>query len=229
LQKKEITVAKNKILRFSENQTFPNLVQLDYDEIIKGVPLKGKWKSAFFKNNNPIVIELGCGKGEYTIGLAKRDPNKNYIGIDIKGARIWRGCKTSNEENMKNVGFIRTRIEHIEPIFDKEEIDEIWITFPDPQPKEFKAKKRLTSPRFLGIYKKFLSKEGVIHLKTDNDGLFEYTIEVIEEFNHKLIYLTHDLYNSDCEGAPVEIQTFYEKKYLELGQNINYVKFKMNA
>jgi tRNA (guanine-N7-)-methyltransferase len=222
-------VAKNKILRFSENKTFPNLVQLDYEDIIKGVPLKGKWKSEFFRNNNPIVIELGCGKGEYTIGLAKRNLNKNYIGIDIKGARIWRGCKTSNKESLGNVGFIRARIEHIELIFDKEEIDEIWITFPDPQPKGFKAKKRLTSPRFLDIYKKFLSQEGVIHLKTDNDVFFEYTIEVIEEFNHKLIYLTHDLYKSDCKGAPAEIQTFYEKKYLGQGQNINYVKFKMNV
>ena len=168
-------------------------------------------------------------KEEYTIGLAKRDPNKSYIGIDVKGARIWRGCKTSNEEKMKNVGFIRARIEHIEHIFDKEEIDEIWVTFPDPQPKEFKAKKRLTSPRFLDVYKKIISKEGTIHLKTDNDRLFEYTLEIIEEFNHELIYMTHDLYNSDCKGAPIEIQTFYEKKYLELGQNINYVKFKMDA
>ncbi len=221
-------MAKNKLFRFAENETFPNLIQMSYKEIEKGVPLKGNWNKDFFKNENPIVLELGCGKGEYTVGLAKRNPEKNFIGVDIKGARLWRGCKTSNEENMPNVGFIRTRIEHIASYFNTEEVSEIWITFPDPQPKEIKVRKRLTSPRFLDIYKNFLAKDGIIHLKTDNIGLFEYTVtEVIEQHQHELIYLTRDLYNSDCKGAPKEIQTFYEKKYLEQGIPINYVKFRM--
>ncbi len=180
-------MAKHKLFRFSENETFPNLVQLPYTEVIKGVPYKGKWNIDFFTKNNRIIIELGCGKGEYTIGLAKRYPDINFLGVDVKGARLWRGCKTSNDEKMKNVGFIRTQIELIDHYFKAEEISEIWITFPDPQPKEFKARKRLTNPLFLERYRKFLVKE---------EG-------------HHLIFQERDVYHSDFKGALVEIQTFY--------------------
>ncbi len=221
-------MGKNKLFRFAENETFPNLIQLSYPETKEGVPFKGKWNTDFFKNEQPIVLELGCGKGEYTIGLAENDPMKNYLGIDVKGARIWRGCKTSNEKGMTNVGFIRTRIEVIEYYFDPDEVSEIWVTFPDPQPKEFKARKRLTSPRFLEYYRKFLKKNGIIHLKTDNTPLFEYTLEMIKEEGYHLLYSNHDIYNSDLTGAVVQIQTFYEKKYLELGQPIHYLKFRLN-
>lgn len=221
-------MAKHKLFRFSENEKFPNLIQLPYTEAINGVPLKGKWGDEFFKINQPLILELGCGKGEYTIGLAKRYPETNFIGIDVKGARLWRGCKTSNDEKMGNVGFIRTQIELIDLYFEAEEVSEIWITFPDPQPKEFKARKRLTNPLFLERYRNFLNKDGFIHLKTDNTGFFDYTLEVIKEQGHKLLFQERDVYNSDCKGALVEIQTFYEKKYLELGQPIHYLKFQLN-
>ena len=181
-------MAKHKLFRFSENETFSNLIQLSYTEVMKGVPFKGKWNTDFFTKNNPIIIELGCGKGEYTVGLAKKHPEINFLGVDVKGARLWRGCKTSNDEGMKNVGFIRTQIELIDHYFEPAEVAEIWITFPDPQPKEFKARKRLTSPLFLERYRKFLAKDGIIHLKTDNTSLFDYTLELIEECGHNLLY-----------------------------------------
>lgn len=221
-------MAKHKLFRFSENETFPNLIQLPYTKVIEGVPHKGKWAKDFFNNKQSLILELGCGKGEYTIGLAKRYPENNFIGVDVKGARLWRGCRTSNDEQMNNVGFIRTQIELIDHYFEKEEVSEIWITFPDPQPKEFKARKRLTNPLFLERYRKFLAKDGLIHLKTDNTPFFDYTLEVIKEEGHHLIFHERDVYNSDCEGALIEIQTFYEKKYLELGQPIHYLKFQLN-
>ena len=221
-------MAKHKLFRFSENETFSNLIQLPYTEVMKGVPLKGKWNTDFFKKEQTLILELGCGKGEYTIGLAKRYPEINFLGVDVKGARLWRGCKTSNDEGMKNVGFIRTQIELIDRYFENDEVSEIWITFPDPQPKEFKARKRLTSPLFLNRYKKFLKRDGIIHLKTDNTPFFDYTLEIIKEFGHKLLFQERDIYNFDCSGALVEIQTFYEKKYLELGQPIHYLKFQLN-
>lgn len=221
-------MAKHKLFRFSENETFQNLIQLPYTEVIAGVPFKGKWNTDFFTSDKPIIIELGCGKGEYTIGLAKRHPEINFLGVDVKGARLWRGCKISNEDEMKNVGFIRTQIELIDHYFEAEEVSEIWITFPDPQPKEFKARKRLTNPLFLERYRNFLAKDGIIHLKTDNTAFFDYTLEVIKEEGHNLIFQERDVYNSDCKGALVEIQTFYEKKYLELGQPIHYLKFQLN-
>lgn len=221
-------MAKHKLFRFSENEKFPNLIQLPYTEVMKGVPFCGKWSSDFFKQNQPIILELGCGKGEYTVGLAKRYPKINFLGVDVKGARLWRGCRTSIDENLKNVGFIRTQIELIDHYFEAEEVSEIWITFPDPQPKEFRARKRLTNPLFLEKYRNFLSKDGLIHLKTDNTALFDYTLEIIKEEGHHLIFKERDIYNSDCEGALVEIQTFYEKKYLDLGQPIHYLKFRLN-
>ncbi|MED9963125.1 MAG: tRNA (guanosine(46)-N7)-methyltransferase TrmB [Bacteroidales bacterium] len=220
-------MGKNKLARFAENETFANLFQLTYEQITKeGFALKGKWNEDFFKNDNPIVLELGCGKGEYTVGLAKKYPNKNFIGIDIKGARLWRGCKTSNEDKMTNVAFVRTHIQMIESYFAQNEVSEIWITFPDPQLK--KPNKRLTCERFLSLYKNILKSEGIVHLKTDSQELYEYTKdEVLIPSKREILYNTNDLYNSDFKEDVIEIQTFYESMYLKIGKPITYLKFKL--
>jgi tRNA (guanine-N7-)-methyltransferase len=220
--------AKNKLKRFAENMTFDNLFQYHYEEVKDGFFLKGKWGKAFFKNDQPIVLELGCGKGEYTIGLAKRYPDKNFIGIDIKGARMWRGLKTAKEEGLKNVAFVRTRINLVEYFFDTNEVSEIWITFPDPHARDRKARKRLTSPQFLNRYKKFLKHNGCIHLKTDNIVFFEYTLDVIKERNLELLLSSYDIYDGSIDNELTQIQTFYEKKWLEHGTKIKYLKFKLN-
>lgn len=220
-------MGKNKLARFAENETFANLFQLTYEQITKeGFALKGKWNEDFFKNDNPIVLELGCGKGEYTVGLAKKYPNKNFIGIDIKGARLWRGCKTSNEDKMTNVAFVRTHIQMIESYFAENEVSEIWITFPDPQLK--KPNKRLTCERFLSLYKNILKSEGIVHLKTDSQELYEFTKdEVLIPTKREILYNTNDLYNSDFKEDVIEIQTFYEAMYLKIGKPITYLKFKL--
>ena len=220
-------MGKNKLARFAENETFANLFQLTYEQITKeGFALKGKWNEEFFKNDNPIVLELGCGKGEYTVGLAKKYPNKNFIGIDIKGARLWRGCKTSNEDKMINVAFVRTHIQMIESYFAENEVSEIWITFPDPQLK--KPNKRLTCERFLKLYKNILKQDGIVHLKTDSQELYEYTKdEVLIPSKREILYNTNDLYNSDFKEDVIEIQTFYEAMYLKIGKPITYLKFKL--
>lgn len=220
-------MGKNKLARFAENETFANLFQLTYEQVTKeGFALKGKWNEDFFKNDNPIVLELGCGKGEYTVGLAKKYPNKNFIGIDIKGARLWRGCKTSNEDKMTNVAFVRTHIQMIESYFAENEVSEIWITFPDPQLK--KPNKRLTCERFLSLYKNILKSEGIVHLKTDSQELYEFTKdEVLIPTKREILYNTNDLYNSDFKEDVIEIQTFYEAMYLKIGKPITYLKFKL--
>ncbi len=220
---------KNKIKKFDENLTFPNLFQVGYHELMeKGFELKGNWNKLFFKNKNPIILELGCGKGEYTVGLAKKYPSNNYIGIDVKGARLWRGAKSSEEMVLKNTAFVRTKIELVNHFFGPDEVSEIWVTFPDPQPKPFKAHKRLISPRFLNTYRKFLQSNGIIHLKTDNLLLFEYCIEVIKIEKHSLIFETKDLYKSAINEDVLNIQTFYEKQYLDQGIKINYLKFRLH-
>lgn len=220
-------MGKNKLARFAENETFANLFQLTYEQITKeGFALKGKWNEDFLKNDNPIVLELGCGKGEYTVGLAKKYPNKNFIGIDVKGARLWRGCKTSNEDKMTNVAFVRTHIQMIESYFAENEVSEIWITFPDPQLK--KPNKRLTCERFLKLYKNILKQDGIVHLKTDSQELYEYTKdEVLIPSKREILYNTNDLYNSDFKEDVIEIQTFYESMYLKIGKPITYLKFKL--
>ncbi len=219
---------KNKLKHFAENVTFSNFLQPEIDDVINDFYLKGKWNSNFFKNNNPIVLELGCGKGEYTVSLARKHPNKNFIGIDRKGARMWRGAKTTVDEDLRNIAFLRTQIELTGKCFGKNEVNEIWLTFPDPQPKKKKASKRLTSPPFLEIYHRFLIPGSIIHLKTDNTGLFIYTLKIIEEYKHEFIFQTKDLYNSGYEGDVMEIQTYYEKKFLKEGQKINYLQFRLN-
>ncbi|MBQ9253868.1 MAG: tRNA (guanosine(46)-N7)-methyltransferase TrmB [Bacteroidales bacterium] len=219
-------MGKNKLQRFAENLTFDNLFQIPYDEIKdKDFFLKGKWNKEYFHNDNPIVLELGCGKGEYTVGLGEKYKDKNFIGIDIKGARLWRGCKTATENNMKNVAFLRCHIQMISSYFEKNEVDEIWITFPDPQLKN--ENKRLTNPRFLERYEMVLKKDAILHLKTDSRELYDYTVETLEKEKHGIIFATSDLYNTTIEEDVKEIQTFYEKMYLKEGKPINYIKFRL--
>lgn len=186
--------------------------------------MKGHWHE-FFGNDNPIVLELGCGKGEYTIGLARVHPNINYIGVDIKGARMWVGIKQGMAEGLKNVAFVRTRIELIESFFAEDEVDEIWITFPDPQ--ILKARKRLTAPPYLERYKKFLKKDSYVNLKTDNDLLYEFTLEVANEADYPVVYNYNDLYANDDELEVKHIRTFYEQMWLKQGLTIKYLKFKV--
>lgn len=213
-------MGKDKLKRFAEIDTFSNVLQLD-----AGKAYKGKWSNDFFKNDKPLVLELACGKGEYTVNLATMFPDKNFIGIDYKGNRIWRGAKTALEEGVNNVGFLRIQIETLLDYFADDEVDEIWITFPDPQPQISREKKRLTSSRFLDMYKPIVRPGGFINLKTDNDGLHAYTAEKIEETGLNLHAKTEDLYHSEFDNEVLSIKTYYEKKYLKVNKNINYLKF----
>ncbi len=221
--------SKNKLKRFKENETFVNVFQPTREEIVDvDFSLKGKW-ATFFENNNPIVLELGCGKGEYTIGLARRNPNKNYIGIDIKGARFWRGAKTAIEEDIKNATFLRTQIELIDKLFAKGEVSEIWITFPDPQIKYKRTKHRLTNEAFLDKYRQILKPDGIVNLKTDSEFMHGYTLGLLHGKGLEVIYANHNVYKN--EGSPkevIEIQTFYENQYLEKGKPITYIQFRVN-
>ena len=221
--------SKNKLKRFKENETFTNVFQPTREEVVGDqFPLKGKWSSDFFKNDNPIVLELGCGKGEYSVGLAERFPEKNFIGIDIKGARFWRGAKTAVESGMNNVAFVRTQIELINHIFAENEVSEIWITFPDPQIKYKRTKHRMTNAEFLDRYKKILKPNGFMHLKTDSEFMHGYTLGLLHGLGHEVIYANHNIYKN--EGAPAEvtgIQTFYESQHLEVNKSITYIKFRL--
>ena len=221
--------SKNKLKRFSENETFTNVFQPTREEVVGDqFPLKGKWNSEFFKNDNPIVLELGCGKGEYSVGLAERFPEKNFVGIDIKGARFWRGAKTAVESGMNNVAFVRTQIELINHIFAENEVSEIWITFPDPQIKYKRTKHRMTNSEFLNNYKKILKPKGLMHLKTDSEFMHGYTLGLLHGEGHEVIYANHNIYKN--EGAPAEvtgIQTFYESQYLEVNKPITYIQFRI--
>ena len=203
--------SKNKLKRFQDNDNFTNVIQPDRDELLaEKFPYKGKWRSGFFKNELPLIVELGCGKGEYSVGLAQRFPENNYVGVDIKGARFWRGAKTALEQKLDNVAFIRTQIELIEHIFDKDEVDEIWITFPDPQIKPKREKHRLTNPIFL-------------------EFMYGYTQGLLKGLDMEVIYEHPDIYkNYDLKGPLTEIQTFYEKKFLVKDKPITYLKFKLN-
>ncbi len=220
-------MGKRKLQKFEENKTFPHLFQPSYEEIISGFPLRASWKSEFFQNSHSLILELGCGKGEYTLGLAEKNPALNFVGIDIKGARLWQGCKLSLEKELQNVAFLRTHIELINHCFGKDEVDEIWLSFPDPQPTDRREKKRLSGPGFLEKYRKILKPKGVIHLKTDNVMLFEFTLEIIEKYHHNILFSTYDLYNSSFNGEATEIQTFYEMAFLEQGLNICYLQFEL--
>jgi tRNA (guanine-N7-)-methyltransferase len=221
-------LAKNKLKKFNDLETFSHVIQPSIDELRSNFNLKGNWRKHFFKNDNPIVLELGCGKGEYTVGLAKNFPEKNYLGIDIKGARIWAGASQALEEKLINVGFLRIRIDWIEMCFNSNEVDEIWITFPDPQIKKNRTTKRLTHPIFLKKYNNILKSNSKIHLKTDSQFLHGFTLGVIAGENHTLEDSTEDLYNSvelrDCS----KIQTFYENMFLNTGMPITYLRFLLN-
>lgn len=221
--------SKNKLRRFKENETFSNVIQPSRDELVTGdFKYKGQWKSNFFKNKNPLVLELGCGKGEYSVALAKKYPEKNFIGIDIKGARFWRGAKTAIEEGIPNVGFLRTQIELVDFAFGENEVDEIWITFPDPQIKYKRTKHRMTNSEFLKRYKTILRPDGIVNLKTDSEFMHGYTLGLLHGEGHDVLYANHDVYKQ--EGSPEEvtsIQTFYESQYLEHNKPITYIRFKI--
>lgn len=220
--------SKNKLKRFKENETFKNVIQPTREEVINSFSFQGKWHS-FFKNDNPIVLELGCGKGEYTVALAKKNPHKNFIGIDIKGARFWRGAKTALEENLENVAFIRTQIELVTFLFEENEVDEIWITFPDPQIKYQRTKHRMTNTEFLKKYHHILKEDGIINLKTDSEFMHGYTLGLLHGEGHEILHANHNVYKN--EGAPEEVtstQTFYEKQYLEVDKPITYIQFKLH-
>jgi tRNA (guanine-N7-)-methyltransferase len=216
-------VGKDKLRKFAEIDTFDNVYQLD-----AGKTLKGKWAAEHFKNDHPLVLELACGKGEYSVGLARMFPEKNFIGIDLKGNRIWRGARTGVDEGIKNLAFLRIQIEDIMEFFAENEVDEIWITFPDPQPQESREKKRLTFPGFLNKYKAFLKAGGKINLKTDNDGLYQYTAQTVEELGLPCFKKTDDLYRSEFYDEVLAIKTHYERIYLKKDKSINYIQFSLS-
>ena len=225
-----ITVgSKNKLKRFKENETFSNVIQPSREELVNGTfTLKGRWNKDFFKNEKPIVLELGCGKGEYSVGLAQEYPEKNFLGIDIKGARFWRGAKTALEDGLNNVGFMRTQIELIEYAFAKAEIDEIWITFPDPQIKYKRTKHRMTNTDFLQKYKNVLKPDGCVNLKTDSEFMHGYTLGLLHGEGHEILEANHNVYKNEYSPKEVVgIQTFYEKQYLAQGKPITYIKFRV--
>lgn len=221
-------MGKNKLAKFSEMATFDHVIQAPYNKVDqKDHELKGRWKQDFFKNDNPLVVELGCGKGEYSVSLAEYFPDKNFIGVDIKGSRMWKGAKQVAERGLKNVGFIRTNIEIIGAFFGAHEVDEIWLTFPDPQMK--KHTKRLTSTCFMDRYKQFLNPEGTIHLKTDSNFQYQYTLAMAKENNFPILAETEDLYASPLLSEVLSIQTFYEKQWRERGLPIKYLSFQLRS
>lgn len=226
-------MGKNKLARFAENLTFEHVVQPTFEELVQGrFGLKGRWNSDFFVREAPLVLELGCGRGEYCLGLATLHPERNFLGVDIKGARIWRGARNARDAGLKNVGFLRTHVDHLLQCFGQQEVDEIWLTFSDPQIG--KARKRLTSPLFLARYNEILKPGGLIHLKTDSPLLYEYTMEQIAE--HKLpiheqsanVYADLVQRVSPEEQAVLNIRTYYEQMWLAEGRTIHYVRFGMN-
>ncbi|MFT6936711.1 MAG: tRNA (guanine-N7-)-methyltransferase [Saprospiraceae bacterium] len=221
---------KKKLIRFAELSELPNVYQnyniqepaltnCNQDEI----DLKGKWKEVHFQNDNPITLELACGGGEYTVALAERYPNRNFIGLDIKGARIWKGAKKALDNGLDNLAFCRIRIEQLNYFFGENEIDEIWITFPDPFYK--KVRRRLTHPNFLKIYKNVLNENGLVHLKTDDDMLFEFTMETLKEEQLPVIHSDNDIYSKSLYHNDLEVKTYYENKHLRNQKTIKYVKF----
>lgn len=222
--------SKNKLKRFRENETFPNVIQPGREEVLSGsFSYKGQW-NRFFGNDHPIVLELGCGKGEYTLGLARKNPGINYIGVDIKGARIWRGAKTALETGMRNVAFLRTQIELIDRVFGPGEVSEIWITFPDPQIKYKRTKHRMTNLAFLKKYRAVLAPGGKVHLKTDSEFMHGYTLGILHASGIPVAYANHDIYHNN--GAPedaLQIQTFYEQGFLEQDKPITYLTFSLNS
>lgn len=228
---------RNKLQKFSELLTFPNVFE-NYEvgtSSLTGenglpVEMKGLWNEKFFKNNHPLTLELACGRGEYTLALARKYPNRNFIGVDIKGARIWKGARAALEDNLQNVAFLRTRIEQIERFFAPGEVNEIWITFPDPFLRKSKANRRLTSPNFLNIYRKILQHNGNVHLKTDETSLFDYSLEVLASFPHASLQVqNNDIYAGSLPMEELSIKTYYENMHLAGGKKIKYLRFTLDA
>lgn len=230
LSHKKEFMGKGKLAKFAEMETFKNVFQYPYS-VVDNVPfeMKGHWREQYFGNDNPIILELGCGKGEYAVGLARLFPDLNFIGVDIKGARMWTGAKMAVEENLPNVAFLRTNIEIIDRFFDTDEVQEIWLTFSDPQMKN--ARKRLTSTYFMERYRHFLTDGGVVHLKTDSNFLFTYTKLMVEKNQLPLDICTEDLYHdtpATLAGSPIlTIQTYYESMWMARGLNIRYMRFHL--
>ncbi len=221
-------MAKKKLARFAEMEILPNVFQPQHKEVFRtDYQLKGKWHQEVFHNDHPILLEIGCGKGEYTVGLGKLYPEKNFIGLDIKGARMWKGAKTAIEEGLQNVAFLRMYAEMLESAFAPGEISELWITFPDPQMA--KARKRLTGSRFLNLYRKILSPNAVIHLKTDSPFLYAYTTEIIRHNQLPVDLQTEDLYGCGWDDKILSIKTFYEKQWLSRGKTIKYIRFSLGT
>jgi tRNA (guanine-N7-)-methyltransferase len=220
-------VGKNKLAKFADMEKFPHVFQVSTHALIEcgNFEMKGKWNELFFKNDHPIVLELGCGKGEYTVGLGQLYPDKNFIGVDIKGARLWTGAKDSFEKSMNNVAFLRTNIEMIHHFFAESEVSEIWLTFPDPQMK--KVTKRLTATNFMKSYQQFLKPKGLIHLKTDSNFMFTYTCEMIKANQYLVVFSNDNLYNSDLKDPILGIKTFYEQQWLDRGMTIKYIQFQL--
>lgn len=223
---------RNKLMKFAEMLTFPNVFEnfnLKDPKLVgkneEEVDFKGVWSKNYFNNDNPLVLELACGGGEYALDMGRTYPNKNFIGVDVKGARIWKGAKQALDENLNNVAFVRTRIEQIALFFAPNEIHEIWITFPDPFSRESKANRRLTSQKFLDEYAKILTDKGILHLKTDDTGLYEFTLETLQNApNFQLLNHNADIYSGELPIPELEIQTKYEKMHLLDGRKIKWVK-----
>jgi tRNA (guanine-N7-)-methyltransferase len=221
-------LGKNKLSRYRELESLDRVFQPPFEEIYgKEYHLKGRWKREVFGNDHPLVLELGCGKGEYTVGLARSHPDKNYIGLDIKGARIWKGARQAIEEGLENVAFLRTRIDFITSFFDHQEVDELWITFPDPQEKKRRRKKRLTGAIFLNRYRQLLKDQGTVCLKTDNRDLCDYTLKLLKYNNLAAERHTDDLYSTGWQDETVSIRTYYEAKFLDEGAKINFIQFRL--
>jgi tRNA (guanine-N7-)-methyltransferase len=222
-------VGKNKLRKFSEINTFANVIQPGDRHPCPDHPMRGQWNRQYFRNDHPIILEIGCGKGEYTVGLGRAFPENNFIGIDIKGERLWKGAKEALEAGLDNIAFLRIQAERIQHFFVENEVDAIWLTFPDPQLQQSRERKRLTSNRFLDLYQKILKPDGIIHLKTDSRSLFDYTLEMIQQGGHTLLQHTFDLYQDDqveVHGVK-DIQTYYESMYLEQGLPIHYLQFQL--
>lgn len=220
-------MGKNKLSKFADLATYEHVVQIAYRELLaEEFRLKGKWSEAFFENNNPVVLELGCGKGEYTVKLAQHFPEINFIGIDIKGSRMWKGATQARDLGLKNVGFLRTNIENLRMFFAEGEVNEIWLTFPDPQMK--KTRKRLTATNFIETYRRITIPNGIIHLKSDSNFMYRYTEAMVAENQFEVIRQTDDLYQSEILDEVLSIQTFYEKQWLDRGLSIKYLAFRLN-
>ncbi len=223
-------MGKKKLLRFRELETLERVFQPPVEEVFqKDYYLKGRWKRDVFFNDYPLVLELGCGKGEYSVGLARNNRERNYLGMDIKGARIWTGARTARDEGLINVAFVRSRIDFIQSFFARNEVEEIWITFPDPQEKRRRLKKRLTGANFLNMYREFLVDEGTINLKTDNSRLYTYTFELARYNNLTIERNTEDIYSTGWKDEAVFIQTYYETRFLDKGARINFIQFRLPA